>query len=54
MDDVVPVIHSYFAEKEPEQYFREMQLLYKEDRVLERIFEGKQIRQGFVDYILKK
>lgn len=31
-----------------------MKILYKESRVLERIFEGKKIRQGFVDYIVKK
>lgn len=53
MDDY-PVIHSYFAEGEPEQYFEDMEILYKEDRVLERIYEGERIRQGFVDYILRK
>ena len=54
LDDGVPVIHSYFAQKEPEAYFADMTMLYKEDRVPERIFEGKWIWQGFVDYILKK
>lgn len=53
MDDY-PVIHSYFAEGEPEQYFEDMEMLYKEDRVLERIYGGERIRQGFVDYILRK
>ena len=54
MDDDVPVIHSYFEESEAESYFNDMEILYKENRVLERIFEGKKVRQGFVDYILKK
>lgn len=54
MDDDIPVIHSYFEEYEPEKYFDNMKILYKESRVLERIYEGKKIRQGFVDYIVKK
>lgn len=54
MDDDTPVIHSYFEEGEPDKYFEGMELLYKEDRVLERIYEGERIRQGFVDYIVKK
>ncbi|MDR3595549.1 class I SAM-dependent methyltransferase [Clostridium sp.] len=54
MDDDIHVIHSYFEEDEPEKYFENMKILYKESRVLERIYEGKKIRQGFVDYIVKK
>lgn len=54
MDDDIPVIHSYFEEDEPEKYFENMKILYKESRVLERIYEGRKIRQGFVDYIVKK
>lgn len=54
MDDNIPVIHSYFEEDEPDMYFEDMKILYKESRVLERIYEGKKIRQGFVDYIVKK
>lgn len=53
MDDNVQVIHSYFREDEADQYFEDMTILYKENRILERIFEGHRIRQGFVDYILK-
>lgn len=53
MDDY-PVIHSYYEEMEPDKYFEDMEILYKEDRVLERIFEGQKIRQGFVDYIVRK
>jgi ubiquinone/menaquinone biosynthesis C-methylase UbiE len=54
MDDDTPVIHSYFEESEPDKYFDNMKILYKENRVLERIYEGEKIRQGFVDYIVKK
>jgi ubiquinone/menaquinone biosynthesis C-methylase UbiE len=53
MDDT-PVIHSYFEELESDKYFDDMEILYKEDRVLERIYEGEKIRQGFIDYIVKK
>jgi ubiquinone/menaquinone biosynthesis C-methylase UbiE len=54
MDDDIPVIHSYFEECEPDRYFENMKILYKENRVLERIYGGEKIRQGFVDYIVKK
>ncbi|MCL6602931.1 MAG: class I SAM-dependent methyltransferase [Paenibacillus sp.] len=53
-DDDLPVIHSYYRPDEPDILFSDMEVLYKEDRVLERIFEGERIRQGFVDYIAKK
>lgn len=48
------IIHSYFNEEEPDKYFYDMDVVYKECRVLERIYEGEKIRQGFVDYIVKK
>jgi ubiquinone/menaquinone biosynthesis C-methylase UbiE len=54
MDDDIPVIHSYFEGSEPDSFFENMKILYKENRVLERIFEGEKIRQGFVDYIVQK
>ncbi|MBU3176812.1 class I SAM-dependent methyltransferase [Clostridium estertheticum] len=53
MDDF-PVIHSYCEEYETDRYFHDMEILYKENRVLERIYEGEKIRQGFIDYIVKK
>ncbi|MDR3552033.1 MAG: class I SAM-dependent methyltransferase [Clostridia bacterium] len=54
MDDNLPVIHSYFKEDEADCLFNDMFLLYKENRTLERIFEGKKLRQGLVDYIIQK
>ncbi|MCH1639267.1 class I SAM-dependent methyltransferase [Paenibacillus timonensis] len=53
-DDDLPVIHSYYEPGEPDALLSDMEILYKEDRVLERIFEGERIRQGFVDYIVRK
>ena len=53
MDDF-PVIHSYYTRDEPDAYFSTMQVLVKEDRVIERIYKGEKIRQGFIDYIVKK
>lgn len=53
MDDE-PVIHSYFDYEEAEKYFEDMGFVLKERRIIERIFEGDRIRQGFVDYIVRK
>lgn len=53
MDDE-PVIHSYYGHEEADLYFKDMTLLIKEQRVIQRIYEGNLIRQGFIDYILKK
>lgn len=53
-DDDMPVIHSYYTSTEPDELLSGMELLYKEDRVLERQYNGELIRQGFVDYIVRK
>jgi ubiquinone/menaquinone biosynthesis C-methylase UbiE len=53
MDDDL-VIHSYYDIDEADAYFSDMKILYKENRVIERMYEGKKIRQGFVDYIAQK
>lgn len=52
--DEEPVIHSYYEKNEPDKYLSDMEILFKEDRVQERIYEGGKIRQGFVDYIARK
>ncbi|MBE6050674.1 MAG: SAM-dependent methyltransferase [Clostridium sp.] len=54
IENGIPTIHSYFDEKETDKLFKDMKILYKEDRVLERIYEGYVIRQGFIDYIVQK
>lgn len=48
------VIHTYYNTDEAEEYFRDMKILFKENRVLEWICEGEKIRQGYIDYIVKK
>lgn len=53
-EDGENVIHSYYEYFEADPLFSDMECLYKEYRVLERDFEGNRIRQGFVDYILRK
>jgi len=53
MDDE-PVIHSYFDFDEAELYFSDMTFVIKERRIIERIYEGSRIKQGFIDYILRK
>lgn len=54
MEDDELVIHSYYDYHEADAMFEDMELVYKEDRVLERKFEGEWIRQGFIDYIYIK
>ncbi|CAH1054648.1 class I SAM-dependent methyltransferase [Paenibacillus pseudetheri] len=54
IEDDELVIHSYYDYDEADSMFSDMELIYKEDRVLERKFEGEWIRQGFIDYIYKK
>lgn len=53
MDDE-PVIHSYYDYKEADVLFTDMEFLYKETRVIERMYENKRIKQGFIDYIVRK
>lgn len=48
------VIHSYFAATEAEKYFDGMKILFKENRIIEREYEGQKIRQGYIDYIVQK
>ncbi|AAK80483.1 ubiquinone/menaquinone biosynthesis C-methylase UbiE [Clostridium acetobutylicum] len=48
------VIHSYVSLEEADKYFKDMKVLFKEDRVVERINDGLKIKQGYVDYIAEK
>ncbi|MDS0528492.1 class I SAM-dependent methyltransferase [Clostridium sp. SHJSY1] len=48
------VIHSYFGIDEAESFFSDMKIIYKENRVIERMYEGNMIKQGYIDYILEK
>jgi hypothetical protein len=31
-----------------------MEVIHKENRILDRIFEGEKIKQGYIDYIARK
>jgi hypothetical protein len=53
-EDGQKVIHTYYDIEEGEAHFKDMHILFKENRVLERIFEGKKIKQGYIDYIVQK
>ncbi|SHJ44017.1 Methyltransferase domain-containing protein [Clostridium cavendishii DSM 21758] len=48
------VIHTYYDICEAEKHFKDMKILFKENRILERIYEGKMIKQGYIDYIIQK
>lgn len=48
------VIHTYYQLDEGNKHFEDMEFVYKENRVLERLFKGHKIRQGYIDYIVRK
>jgi ubiquinone/menaquinone biosynthesis C-methylase UbiE len=48
------VIHAYYDIDEAENSFDGMEILFKENRLLERIYEGEKIKQGYIDYIIRK
>lgn len=53
-EDGQKVIHTYYDINEAEVHFKGMKILMKENRILERIFEGEKIKQGYIDYIVQK
>jgi ubiquinone/menaquinone biosynthesis C-methylase UbiE len=48
------VIHTYYDMNEAEDHFIDMKIIFKENRILERIYENKKIKQGYIDYIVQK
>ncbi len=48
------VIHSYFADDEGDDYFKELDVIYKEIRVINRLVQGHWIKQGYVDYVARR
>lgn len=48
------IIHSYYGDDEAEAYFEDMDIVFKENRILQRIYEGEKITQGYIDYIAEK
>ena len=39
---------------EGDKHFEDMEFGYKENGVLERLYKGYKIRQGYIDYIVRK
>lgn len=48
------VIHTYYDINEAEDHLIDMKIIFKENRILERIYENKKIKQGYIDYIVQK
>ena len=48
------VIHTYYDFEEAEKHFKGMDILFKENRSLETLYEGEKIKQGYIDYIAQK
>ncbi len=48
------VIHTYYDIDEAESHFKDMGILFKENRILERMHDGEKIKQGYIDYIVQK
>jgi SAM-dependent methyltransferase len=53
-EDDSRILHAYLEEEEADEYFAGMNIIYKENRTVERMFEGEWIRQGYIDYIARK
>lgn len=53
-EDKKEILHSYFEFNELESYFKHSDIIYKEIRTFIRIYEGKKIKQSYIDYIIKK
>lgn len=48
------ILHSYFDINEGDSYFKNTKIIYKEMRTFTRIYEGKKIKQSYIDYIVQK
>jgi SAM-dependent methyltransferase len=45
---------SRYRNKEADVYFRDFEILRKEKRLIEKLFDGKRIEQAYIDYIARK
>ncbi|WP_347460392.1 hypothetical protein [Clostridium sp. DMHC 10] len=54
IEDGEKILHAYYDINEAEEHFKDMKILFKENRILERIYEGQKIKQGYIDYIVKR
>ena len=54
MEDNEEVHYCHYADDEPERYFKEFNIIYKEKRIIEREIDGCKYISGYLDYILRK
>lgn len=50
----VTVVHSYYQPEEGDAHFTDMHFVHKEQRTVERLYQGRRIRQGYIDYVMQK
>ncbi|MTI66125.1 MAG: class I SAM-dependent methyltransferase [Firmicutes bacterium] len=48
------VVHSYYKDKEPEKYFYDLKIVYKQKRIINREHKGEIYNLAYLDYIVKK
>lgn len=48
------VIHSYYEDEEADKYFNDLEVIYKEKRIIEQTHNGEKYKFAFIDYIAKK
>jgi len=48
------VLFSHYNEEELKDYFNEFDLVYKENRLITRLFDGEKYTSGYYDFILEK
>lgn len=53
------ILHTFYTPDESDKLVEDMELVHREIRTLERVFQGgflkgKKIKQGFIDYVVKK
>ena len=48
------VVHSFHRDNEADSLFAGQEIIHREKRYLERIYDGRKILQVFIDYIVKK
>ena len=50
-DDMV--IHTFYEDDEPDELFEPCTILYKEKRIVDRMFGDEKVRQVFLEYIVR-
>jgi ubiquinone/menaquinone biosynthesis C-methylase UbiE len=49
------VLHSFFDDNEPDEYFNDLKVIYKEKKISDELVkEDRKVRFSYIDYICKK